>query len=76
MKNISNHLKTNNLTYTEHFLVAMKISFLLFIGSMASATHAVLPWFFKNTATNYAIKVAAIRLKRRNNAKPRNKSQK
>ena len=76
MKNISNHLKENNLTYTKHFLAAMRISFLLFTGSMASIVHAFLPWTFKNTATNNAIKVAAIRLKRRNNAKLRNKSQK
>ena len=58
------HLKDTNESYFQHMKVSLNISYLLLIGSMAAAIHAVLPWIFYKTASNINYKVAALRLKR------------
>lgn len=58
------HLTDAKESYFQHMKNSLYISYLLLIGSMAAAIHAVLPWIFYKTASNINFKVAALRLKR------------
>ena len=44
-----NHLKENNITYLQHFIISFQIGTYLFFCSTKSIIHAFVPYFFQNS---------------------------
>lgn len=59
------HPHTVNETYWQHMRVAMSFAAGAFITSLGVFIHALLPFCFKATATNFVVKWAAISSRRR-----------
>ena len=59
-----NHLKEENLSYFKQFLIAIKISSLLFLASALCLVHSVAPFLFTNSASNICKKIISEKKKR------------
>jgi len=46
------HLSSVNENYFEHMLVALKVSFKMFYGSLLALIHALIPGAFQTSASN------------------------
>ena len=46
------HLKTVNESYTEHFLIATKISLIMIVYGLMAILHAIIPAYFQTSASN------------------------
>lgn len=58
------HLKEANETYIQHFIKAIKFSFLTFTASLIFLIHAICPALFERTGSNLLTQILA-RIKRR-----------
>ena len=56
------HPKSLNMTYLSHFICAIKISSMMYVGSIICTVHAIFPFLFKDFATNMCENI----LKKRN----------
>ena len=52
IKKSKDHLSSVNENYFEHMLVALKVSFKMFYGSLLALIHAVIPGVFQTGASN------------------------
>ena len=46
------HLKDANESYTEHFLIAVKIGLTMLIYGLIAILHAIIPAYFQTSASN------------------------
>ena len=46
------HLKAVNESYTEHFLIAAKIGFIMIVYGLMAILHAIIPAYFQTSASN------------------------
>lgn len=51
------HPKENNLTYSQHFCRAVRLSMKMGYSSVVLMIHSVFPFLFKETATTIAVGV-------------------
>jgi len=51
IKNSKKHLKDANESYLPHMLAALKISFQLFVASLKSLFHSIIPSLFTKSAS-------------------------
>ena len=52
IKKSKDHLSSVNENYFEHMLVALKVSFKMFYGSLLAPIHGVIPGVFQTSASN------------------------
>jgi len=58
MKNIfTEHPKTINETYFQHFKFAISFGFNMIIGGLACSIHAIFPFLFEKTGSHFLIKM-------------------
>ena len=58
MKNLfTKHLCTIGETYFQHFKFAAKFGSLMVIGGLACILHAIFPFIFENTGSNFLLKM-------------------
>jgi hypothetical protein len=50
IKKSRQHLKSVNENYLEHILVAFKVSYAMFSGSLFALIHGLIPGLFQNSA--------------------------
>ena len=56
MKNIfTDHPRSLNETYSQHFCIAFKVGSFMVLGGLACILHAFLPFLFKKTGSNVLI---------------------
>jgi len=51
IKKSKQHLKSVNENYFEHMLVAFKVSYNMFCGSLLALIHGLIPGLFQNSAS-------------------------
>ena len=51
IKKSKQHLKSVNENYFEHMLVAFKVSYNMFCGSLLALIHGLIPGLFQNNAS-------------------------
>ena len=51
IKKSRQHLKSVNKNYLEHILVALKVSYNMFCGSLFVLIHGLIPGLFQNSAS-------------------------
>lgn len=52
------HLTKSNMTYSQHFKRAGSFAVSCMLMSVVCGIHAVLPWFFTETFSDFVIKLA------------------
>ena len=52
IKKSKDHLSSVNENYFEHMLVALKVSFNMFYGSLLALIHGLIPGIFQRSASN------------------------
>ena len=52
IKKSKDHLSSVNENYFEHMLVALKVSFKMFYGSLLALIHGLIPGVFQTSASN------------------------
>jgi len=52
IKKSKDHLSAVNENYFEHMLVALKVSFKMFYGSLLALIHGLIPGVFQTSASN------------------------
>ena len=52
IKKSKDHLNSVNENYLEHMLVALKVSFKMFYGSLLALIHGLIPGVFQTSASN------------------------
>ena len=52
IKKSKDHLSSVNENYFEHMLVALKVSFKMFYGSLLALIHSLIPGVFQTSASN------------------------
>ena len=52
IKKSKDHLSSVNENYFEHMLVAFKVSFKMFYGSLLALIHGLIPGVFQTSASN------------------------
>ena len=52
IKKSKDHLSSVNENYFEHMLVALKVSFNMFYGSLLALIHGIIPGIFQRSASN------------------------
>jgi hypothetical protein len=52
IKKSKQHLKSANENYFEHMLVAFKVSYNMFCGSLLALIHGLIPGLFQTSASN------------------------
>ena len=58
MKNVfTDHPHSIGETYFEHFIYAFKFGAQMVIGGLACIIHAILPFLFKKTGSNYLLRM-------------------
>ena len=52
IKKSKQHLNSVNETYSEHMVVATKVSFIMLIGGLMALIHGFIPAFFEKSASD------------------------
>jgi hypothetical protein len=52
IKKSKHHLNSVNKNYFKHMLIAFKVSYNMFYGSLLAVTHGLIPGLFQNSANN------------------------
>ncbi len=72
MKNIfTEHPHSVNETYGQHFCAAFKFGAQMMIGGVACVLHAIFPFIFQQTGSNYLFKIMQEFIARRQTAEDR-----
>lgn len=69
MKLFTDHLKTLNESYIQHFGFSMKVCIWMLLGSLACLIHSFFPFIFTKTASNYIKKINELITSRVENSK-------
>lgn len=69
MKLFTDHPRTLNESYIQHFGFSMKICIWMILGGLSCLIHAVFPFIFTKTGSNYINKVVNLISTRVNNSK-------